>query len=456
MVVQPADLLNLHPGPNGERSVVRWTATASGTYEVAGRFQGIDTAGTTTDVLVTKNGATEFSGAVGSYGAQAPFALSVTLAAGDVLEFSVGYGANGTYNDDSTGLAVSITPAGAAGAGVRWLVSDQLGTPRMVLNQTGSLSGMTRHDYLPFGEEVTGDAVGRTAMRGYGADSVRQKFTGYERDGEISLDYAQARYYSSSQGRFTSPDPLLASGRSALPQSWNRYSYALNNPLQLVHPTGLIDGPVPCGQQPDGQERNVIVPEDVRRGAPAGWLVDDDRDHHFDGELVLPPAAAVLLGGVAVNNYRAEFIETTDQLNAFQHGIVSQTNVQQETGSGSTSGSSSERSAELSISPKPGATLGGTEGNTSGSSSTGKTTLSQTLDPAVRCNAMALDKAATIANNNAITKLEGITVTVYRGDVASPMKLTRAEATMLVQGTTKYARERGALDATVSYPLRKN
>ncbi|MGH9849010.1 MAG: RHS repeat-associated core domain-containing protein, partial [Blastocatellia bacterium] len=48
----------------------------------------------------------------------------------------------------------------------------------------------------------------RSASLGYGADSTRQKFTSKERDNETGLDYFLARYYSSTQGRFTSPDPL--------------------------------------------------------------------------------------------------------------------------------------------------------------------------------------------------------------------------------------------------------
>ena len=63
--------------------------------------------------------------------------------------------------------------------------------------------------------------------------------TSYERDTETQLDYAKARYFSSVQGRFISSDPLLASGRPAVPESWNRYTYVLNNPLVLVDPDGL-------------------------------------------------------------------------------------------------------------------------------------------------------------------------------------------------------------------------
>ena len=120
-----------------------------------------------------------------------------------------------------------------------WLVPDHLGTPRMIVDKSGSLSGIKRHDYLPFGEELGAGVGGRTPTQGYSAvDNVRQKFTGSERDAESGLDYMQARYYSSAQGRFTSVDPLMQSARVALPQSFNRYSYALNNPLRYNDPTG--------------------------------------------------------------------------------------------------------------------------------------------------------------------------------------------------------------------------
>ena len=121
-----------------------------------------------------------------------------------------------------------------------WLVADHLGTPRMVVSKSGTLASVKRHDYLPFGEELFAEVGGRTTAQGYTAsDGVRQKFTSKERDIETGLDYFNARYYASTQGRFTSPDPLLSSGSVEDPQSWNRYSYVLNNPTRLVDPDGL-------------------------------------------------------------------------------------------------------------------------------------------------------------------------------------------------------------------------
>ncbi|MDQ1637572.1 MAG: hypothetical protein QOF62_911 [Pyrinomonadaceae bacterium] len=133
-----------------------------------------------------------------------------------------------------------------------WLVSDHLGTPRMIANKSGSLSSMKRHDYLPFGEELGANIGGRTTTQGYAGDSVRQKFTRKERDNETGLDYFLARYYSSNQGRFTSPDEFSGGpdelytfaedasdnptfyGDMGQPQSLNKYQYAYNNPLRLL------------------------------------------------------------------------------------------------------------------------------------------------------------------------------------------------------------------------------
>jgi RHS repeat-associated protein len=122
---------------------------------------------------------------------------------------------------------------------VQWLISDHLGTPRMVLDQTGSLANMKRHDYLPFGEELVAPTSGRSAAQGYaGGDGVRQQFTEKERDTETGLDYFGARYFASTQGRFTSPGEPFADQSEGDPQTWNLYSYTANNPLARVDPDG--------------------------------------------------------------------------------------------------------------------------------------------------------------------------------------------------------------------------
>jgi RHS repeat-associated protein len=123
------------------------------------------------------------------------------------------------------------------------LITDHLGTPRLLADLSGSLAGMTRHDYLPFGEEAGAGIGGRTTAQGYSSnDNIRQQWHTLERDDETGLDYAQARYYASAQGRFTGADPLMASGRTGAPQTWNRYTYGYNNPLRFTDPNGMVAG----------------------------------------------------------------------------------------------------------------------------------------------------------------------------------------------------------------------
>lgn len=141
------------------------------------------------------------------------------------------------YNAMGQLVAEYDTSAQQGAGGTRYLTGDNLGTPRIITGSDGTVKA--RHDYMPFGEEI-GLLGGRTEQQGYVTDAVRQKFTKYERDNETGLDYAKARYYANVQGRFTSADPLLSSGKPLQPQSWNRYIYCLNNPLILVDPSGLI------------------------------------------------------------------------------------------------------------------------------------------------------------------------------------------------------------------------
>jgi len=62
--------------------------------------------------------------------------------------------------------------------------------------------------------------------------------TSYERDNETELDYAGERYYSSSLGRFSSPDKPFVDQDRIYPQSWNIYVYTRNNPLRYIDESG--------------------------------------------------------------------------------------------------------------------------------------------------------------------------------------------------------------------------
>ncbi len=129
----------------------------------------------------------------------------------------------------------TIEPTALNSNGTRYTTSDQLGSPRVVTNSSAAV--VSRHDYLPFGEELGAGVGGRTTAMGYSiSDGLRQKFTSQERDNETGLDYMHARYYANAQGRFTSADSV--GGSIVNPQSFNRYAYVGNNPVNFSDPTG--------------------------------------------------------------------------------------------------------------------------------------------------------------------------------------------------------------------------
>ena len=122
----------------------------------------------------------------------------------------------------------------------RWTVGDPVGTAQMEFDIGGNL--LWKEEFLPFGQEMS--PAGTTN---------RYKFTGHERDTESGLDYFGARYYHSGLGRFMSPDPSNFGAKLSNPQSWNMYSYGLNNPLMKTDPTGLYvcEDSTKCDSQND-------------------------------------------------------------------------------------------------------------------------------------------------------------------------------------------------------------
>ena len=64
-------------------------------------------------------------------------------------------------------------------------------------------------------------------------------FTGKERDAESGVDNFGARMYASTMGRWMSPDPSNLGADLYMPQTLNKYNYAVNNPLTIKDANGL-------------------------------------------------------------------------------------------------------------------------------------------------------------------------------------------------------------------------
>lgn len=120
--------------------------------------------------------------------------------------------------------------------------TDHLGTIRISTLDSGGLE--SAHHYFPFGQRINANY----------SDNERLQYTGHERDTwETSgftddLDYMHSRSYNPTIGRFLQVDRF--SGWQRLPQSLNRYSYVLGNPITLTDPFGFAA--FACGKDKDG------------------------------------------------------------------------------------------------------------------------------------------------------------------------------------------------------------
>ena len=106
-------------------------------------------------------------------------------------------------------------------------LNDHLGSTRILTDKNGAV--VASLEFYPFGE----------AKQSFGCSNfIDQHFTGKLLDSESGLQYFGARYLSNGLTRFTSVDPLGSSAHPKNPQSWNRYTYSLNSPLNLLDPDG--------------------------------------------------------------------------------------------------------------------------------------------------------------------------------------------------------------------------
>jgi RHS repeat-associated protein len=104
-----------------------------------------------------------------------------------------------------------------------YILQYHLGSTSGTANTAGTVTSTII--YAPFG-------LTRSSS---GASPTDKKFTGQRLD-STGLYYYGARYYDPGIGRFISPDTFVQD--PANPQSFNRYSYCLNNPLKYTDPTG--------------------------------------------------------------------------------------------------------------------------------------------------------------------------------------------------------------------------
>ena len=150
---------------------------------------------------------------------------------------------------------------------------DHLGGTSVVTDANGNL--VEQVFYKPFGETVEDT----------GSVSLNHKYTGQELDAETGLYNYGARYYSPEIGRFVSADSLIPHYDN--PQSYNRYSYVLNNPVKLLDPTGHVDVSV---------DSSGHVSTDFGKTATTQMSTDHEGGHDGSGAVGGQPDSKDLAG----------------------------------------------------------------------------------------------------------------------------------------------------------------
>ncbi|MBE7529111.1 MAG: hypothetical protein HS099_05200 [Ardenticatenaceae bacterium] len=113
-----------------------------------------------------------------------------------------------------------------------YLHSDHLGSTSLATNTSGNVISGSTARYYPFGDWRT-EPLANLTDRGFTGHLHNNIGSGSD---DIGLVYMAARWYLPALGRFASADTIVPN--PANPQSWNRYSYTLNNPLKYVDPSG--------------------------------------------------------------------------------------------------------------------------------------------------------------------------------------------------------------------------
>jgi RHS repeat-associated protein len=141
------------------------------------------------------------------------------------------------------------------GGAVTYYHTDRLNSTAVVTNAAGTPQESIQ--YYPFGEQWTDT----------GTANVPYKYTGQEYDATTGLYFYKARYYDPHLGRFIQPDTMVSD--RYVPAAWNRYAYALNNPLKHTDPTGHFEE-IPNTQ--DWSFANGLFTPDVSSFALNGYV----------------------------------------------------------------------------------------------------------------------------------------------------------------------------------------
>jgi RHS repeat-associated protein len=131
-----------------------------------------------------------------------------------------------TYFLGSQAIATRVSGDLDGNNGLFYIHTDHLGSTSLMSDANGQKVETSAARYLPYGGWRTEPT----------ANLTDRAFTGQKHNMDIGLYYYNARYYAPYINRFISADIIVPN--PANPQSFNRYSYVRNNPVNFRDPTG--------------------------------------------------------------------------------------------------------------------------------------------------------------------------------------------------------------------------
>ncbi|GAA0508691.1 hypothetical protein GCM10009097_27270 [Pigmentiphaga daeguensis] len=138
------------------------------------------------------------------------------------------------YITASSGTVAIYTTRSTNVTTLRYLHKDHLGSTNAVSDETGAVVERLAYDAWGKRQFPNGTTDPGNTLAGVNTD---RGFTGHEHLEEVGLVHMNGRIYDPVIGRFMSADPMIQAPYNL--QSYNRYSYAFNSPLNGVDPSGF-------------------------------------------------------------------------------------------------------------------------------------------------------------------------------------------------------------------------
>ncbi|TVL01868.1 hypothetical protein AYI82_21730 [Shewanella algae] len=146
-----------------------------------------------------------------------------------------------------------------------YLHKDHQGSTTTITNKSGNV--VQQFTYDPWGKQTA--AYSHSLLNDYIAPAASKGYTGHEGIDNLNLIHMNGRIYDPTIGRFLQADPHIQAPTDT--QSYNRYSYVLNNPMSYTDPSGYFFKALGKFVKKYWRQIAAIAVTYFTAGAASGW-----------------------------------------------------------------------------------------------------------------------------------------------------------------------------------------